>query len=159
MIKNPREIVSQWILTIENQDQIQQNGIDLTLWEISIIRPWENILTKNERKHTERVPVEFDDEWGVILWKGEYDILFAEKINLPNWICSYVVQRSTLNRGWNFTTSGWYDAGFSGPMGWVLHITQGSLKIQKWVRIAQMVFLSAEQWDLYEWVYNWARTV
>lgn len=159
MIKNPREIINQWILIIENEDQIQQNGIDLTLWEISKITPWENILTKDERRHTDREIIDFNEEWCVVLWIGEYDILFAEKINLPNWICSYVVPRSTLNRGWNFTTSGWYDAGFSGPMGWVLHITQWTLKIQKWVRIAQMIFLSAEQWDLYEWVYNWTRTV
>lgn len=152
---NPKKIVSEWVLTIENQDQIQQNGIDLTIWEIFTILPWLNILTKNERKHTCRDPIEFDQDWYTILSPWCYDILFAEKINLPNWICSYVVSRSTLNRWWNFITSWWYDAWFNGPMWWVLHVTQWSLKIQKWVRIAQMIFLSAEEWDLYEWIYNW----
>lgn len=154
MIISPKKIIWEGILQIENEDQIQQNGIDLTLWSISRILPGRNFLTKAIRSHTERGELIFDSNDMIVLTPGKYDVLFAEKINLPNWICSFVVPRSTLNRGWNFTTSGWYDAGFSGPMGWVLHITEWELVLEKWVRLAQMVFMTAEEGELYNGIYN-----
>jgi len=154
-VVNPKYIIENKILEVEDvQEQLQQNWIDLTInriWKINTW--WLNILTKTSREHCTRDELIFS--WDLIQLKPwRYDILFWEKISLPNWISSFVVSRSTLNRWWNFITSWWYDAWFSWPMWWILHVTQSDLLIEKWVRIAQMIFFKSEKWDLYNWIYQ-----
>jgi len=154
MIINPKKIINEWILTnIENsKEQIQQNWVDITLKYIDIIHWFSNILIKKERKHADRSALDFSKN-EIYLKPWIYDILFNEEINIPNWMCANIYTRSTLNRSWNFITSGLYDAGYKWVLWAILHINI-PITLEKGVRLAQIVFSKAEKWDLYDWIYN-----
>lgn len=157
MIISPYKIFNENIISnISNrEEQIQQNGIDLTIKSISKLNnfTWYNILTKNERKHIDRFDMKFNKENTILLQIGIYDILFNEEINIPNEMCATIYTRSTLNRGWNFITAWLYDAWYKGMLGWILHINI-PLLLEKDSRIAQIVFNKAEKGGLYEGIYN-----
>jgi len=152
---NPKAIIEDKILTniSDIEKQSQQNGIDITLKAIDKIWGLMNVLTKTERSHIGRTVVKFDENNRVLLNPWQYDILFNEKINIPNWVCAQIFTRSTLNRWGNFITTWLYDAWYKWVLGWILHINQ-PLLIEKWVRVAQIVFQVAQKWSMYEGIYN-----
>lgn len=155
MIISPKRIVQEGIVTdIENlTEQIQQNGIDLTLRTIEYILSEDAKLTKTERYLPQREPMIPSDEGIIFLTPWIYDITFNEYVKIPNGMCAQIVQRSTLNRTWNFITAGVYDAGFENRIGAILHVEQ-DIWIQIWARLAQIVFFQAEEGDLYNWIYK-----
>lgn len=157
MIIAPKKVTQEWFIKniLNPEEQIQQNGIDLTLGSISKI-DWINTLTKDIRSHADRIPLwDLAKDWDIILTlaPGQYEILYNETFDIPNWYAAFIYSRSTLIRGWNFLASGLYDAGFKWIGGWVLHITQPTT-IQLWVRVGQVVFWNAEEGDLYTGIYN-----
>lgn len=163
MIKNPNRIVNQGILSglLNPKDQIQQNWIDLTIKSIAALGPnleqedeWVgNSLGHAERSHIDRVILEPDQDGWIYLDRGQYEIIYNETFKLPNGLGMDIRTRSTVNRGGNFITSWFYDAGFAGLGGGMLHVFQ-PLRIQLNVRIAQAIFFEAEEWSLYDGVYN-----
>ena len=156
MIISPKRIVQEGIVTdIENPtEQIQQNGIDLTLRTLEIIDHHEIYLWKDWwRKIQSRKTYEPDEDGKIFLLEGVYDITFNEYVKIPNGMCAQIVQRSTLNRTWNFITAGVYDAGFENRVGAILHVTR-PIELQIWARLAQIVFFQAEEGDLYNWIYK-----
>lgn len=158
MIINPQTIVEQNIVTwlINQEEQIQQNWIDLTIDTIFKLREWDqNILTLDERSHCKRdqIDLEWYQDWIMKLDKWTYDVEFNENVNIPNWMCALVIARSTVNRGWNFITTWLYDAGFNNKVWGILHINI-PLVIQKNIRLAQIIFYEAQEWNLYNWIYN-----
>lgn len=156
MIISPKKIVWEKILAnIQDEvDQVQQNWIDLTLNTIEKLWTRANGLLKNSRVHTTREDVDYLPEDNTVkLDVGIYDITFNEEINIPNWMCAMIFTRSTVNRWGNFITSGLYDAGYHGVLGAILHVNVPII-LEKWVKLAQIVFSSAEEGSLYEWVYN-----
>jgi len=161
MIINPNKIIDTKIIICDNpEEQIQQNWVDLTIGKIFKLDPdGVNILTKGYREHCERVELEFDELNQVVLEKWEYDIEYWEKFNLPNWVSASVYSRSTLNRGWNFLTSGYFDAWFNWQWWVMLHVNIWTLILEKWVRIWQMVFAKSEEGEVYDGVYNKNSTI
>jgi len=160
MIISPKKIIQDEVIICNNpEEQIQQNWVDLTIWRISKIIEGQNILTKTRRNHTDRIPLNFNEDDLIELSPWHYDIEYWEIFNIPNWVSASVYTRSTLNRGWNYLTSWYFDAGFSWTWWVCLHVTQWTLVLEKWVRIWQMVFSESEEWDIYNWVYNKKTTV
>ena len=160
MIIKPEVIIEKKVLVniLNVFEQAQQNGIDVCVWSISKIDPnGLNVLTSNERTHADRVDVPFYQIDGMkncsLLRPWEYDILFDEKINIPSWMCANIYTRSTINRGWNFITAGLYDAWYKWILWAILHINVPII-LEKGVRVAQIVFSEAQEWKLYDWVYN-----
>lgn len=157
MIVAPKKVSQEgFIKNITNpEEQIQQNWIDLTLWSISAIY-WTNTLTKQTRSHADRTLLgSLEEDWEMILTlaPGQYEILYNETFDIPNWYAAFIYSRSTVIRWGNFLASGLYDAGFKWIGGGVLHITQPTT-IQLGVRIGQVVFWNAEEGDLYNGIYN-----
>lgn len=100
MIISPKRIVQEGIVAdIENPtEQIQQNGIDLTLRFLETLN-WDPVhLYKNGRKIQERELYIPDENGMIYLLEGTYDITFNEYVKIPNGMCAQIVQRSTLNR-------------------------------------------------------------
>lgn len=155
MIISPKRIVQEEIvLDIDNPvEQIQQNWIDLTLRYVCSLNWEQPILHRKERKIQERTVVIPEDDGTIHLEEWVYDIEFNEYVKIPNGMCAQIVQRSTLNRTWNFITAGVYDAGFENRIGAILHITR-PIELQIWARLAQIVFFEAEEGDLYNGIYK-----
>ena len=156
MIISPKRIVQEGIVKdIDNPtEQIQQNWIDLTLRTIEYMNTTDPlILTKGERKNQSRIVIVPDPEGMILLTPWIYDVTFNEYVIIPNGMCAQIVQRSTLNRMWNFITAGLYDAWFENRVGAILHVNQ-EMTIEIWVRLAQIVFFEAEEGDLYNGIYK-----
>lgn len=163
MIINPSSIIEKSIITnvFNVEEQVQQNGIDITLKTISKLDESDtNTLLLDQRYHCARElvdidgtinDVEFDN--AIILAPGIYDVEFNEQINIPNGMMAQIFTRSTVNRGGNFITAGLYDAGYKGVLGAILHINI-PLAIEKNVRLAQIVFSEAQAGKVYEGIYN-----
>lgn len=156
MIFNPKEIANKG-LVIDMPDtldgfEVQQNGIDLTLASIKVIKG--GLLGRAERKIEEYEDVEIDEEGYVKLDPKEaYSVEFEQDITVPMNACAMIVQRSTLNRIGGFITSGLYDSGFENRVGAVLRTT-APIKIQIGARIAQVIFMEADAASSYEGVYK-----
>lgn len=131
--------------------QIQPNGIDLTIKSISAI-DGPGILSK---ERTIIPPtIELSPGGGrYILSPGCYSIIFNEIINVPKDVVGIIFQRSSLSRMGGYTTSGIYDSGYRGELGCMLHL-EYKIEIEKGVRLAQIVFLEAQSYNLYSGQYG-----
>lgn len=156
MIINPGMVAANKVIgNIESlDDQVQQNGIDLTVKSIEKLSMRANVLKKNFRSHTSRENIEFWEDDCVLLEPGIYDITLNETIDIPKGMAApQIYTRSTVNRGWNFIHSGFWDTGYHGPLG-VMFYVNVPIILEKWVRIGQIVFQSAEEFKEYEGIYN-----
>jgi dUTP pyrophosphatase len=122
--------------------QIQPNGIDLTMKEIALFASPGKIGTENEsRILSDTAPLVFNDLNIVDLLPGCYLVTCNEVVNLPNDIMALARPRSSLLRcGVSIHTAVW-DAGYSGRSQslMVVYNPQG-FKINKDSRFMQLVF-------------------
>lgn len=156
MIINPWIIAWQKVIwNIENlNEQIQQNWIDITVKSIDKLWTRANILTKDNRSHTSRETLEFDDTNRILLEPWIYDIECNETIDIPKGMAApQIYTRSTVNRGWNFIHSWFWDTGYHGPLG-VMFYVNIPIILEKGVRIWQIVFHTAEEFKEYDGIYN-----
>jgi dUTP pyrophosphatase len=125
-------------------DQVQPNGVDLTVEEIHRISGKASFTDSGYDK-PERVEMEpIDGNWR--LYKGTYAVIYGEKIEIPDGYVGQVYPRSRLMRsGLHLTTALW-DQGYEG-------IGEGQLQIPRHIEeveidvglpIAQMVFTKAD---------------
>ena len=127
---------------ISLEEQVQPNGLDLTLREIAMMQTWGKIAKSNaERQLPELSPLVFDGLGYMDLIPGSYVITFNEIVNLPKNVMALGAPRSSLLRcGVNVHMAVW-DAGYSGRSRslMVVHNPMG-FRVQKNARIAQLVF-------------------
>lgn len=83
-----------------------------------------------------------------------YDALSDFYIEVPeNVACSFII-RSTFNRNGLFVTSGLYDSGFKGNLGFAIHNRAGTSLVAPGTRIAQIIFHKSDSIGVYEGGYN-----
>jgi len=128
------------ILDIEQQ--IQPNGMDMTIKEIAMLSSPGRISTANEsRILSSTAPLVFDGMDRIDLLPGCYLVTCNEVVNLPNNIMALARPRSSLLRcGVSLHTAVW-DAGYSGRSQslMVVYNTQG-FRIHRNSRFMQLVF-------------------
>ena len=112
--------------------QVQPNGIDLTVREIAILSSPGRLGTRNEARIISGTsPLVFDGLNGIDLLPGCYLVTCNEIVNIPKDIMALAMPRSSLLRcGVSVHTAVW-DAGYSGrsqslmvvynPLGFRLH--------------------------------------
>jgi dUTP pyrophosphatase len=143
---------------LDNRQQIQPNGIDLTMKEIALFASPGKIGTENEsRILSDTAPLVFDDLNIVDLLPGCYLVTCNEVVNLPNNIMALARPRSSLLRcGVSIHTAVW-DAGYSGRSQSLLVVynPQG-FKIRKNSRFLQLVFfcLNGEVTEGYKGIFQ-----
>jgi len=125
------------------EEQVQPNGIDLTLREIALLQSSGKIGVDNsQRVVSDLAPLVFDGLGFIDLVPGAYIITYNETVHLPNNIMALGRPRSSLLRcGVTIGTAAW-DAGYSGRSQslMVVYNPQG-FRLQKNARIAQLIFL------------------
>ena len=126
------------------QQQVQPNGIDLTLKEVALFSSLGSLGPGNEsRALSSTSPLVFDGLSRVDLLPGCYLVTYNEVVNLPKNIMALATPRSSLLRcGVSIHNAVW-DAGYSGRSQslMVVYNTQG-FRLQRNARIVQMVFFS-----------------
>jgi dUTP pyrophosphatase len=132
---------------INLEEQLQPNGIDLTLRDIALLQSSGRITVQNsQRLLPELAPLVFDGMGFIDLMPGAYIITYNEIIHLPKNIMALARPRSSLLRcGVNVGTAVW-DAGYSGRSQslMVVYNPQG-FRLQKNARIIQLIFFRLGQ--------------
>jgi len=132
---------------INLDEQLQPNGIDLTLREVALPQSPGKIAVKDsQRVVSDLAPLVFNGLDFIDLIPGAYIITYNEIIHLPKNIMALAAPRSSLLRcGVTVNTAVW-DTGYSGRSQslMVVYNPQG-FRIQRNARIVQLVFFQVTQ--------------
>jgi len=132
---------------INLEEQMQPNGIDLTLREVSMLQSSGKIAVEDrQRLVSDTTPLVFDGLDFIDLIPGAYTVTYNEIVHLPRNIMALATPRSSLLRcGVTINTAVW-DAGYSGRSEslMVVYNPQG-FRLQRNARIVQLVFLQLTQ--------------
>jgi len=132
---------------ISLEEQLQPNGVDLTLREVALLQSSGRITVQNsQRLLPELALLAFDGMGFIDLMPGAYIITYNEIVHLPKNIMALARPRSSLLRcGVSVGTAVW-DAGYSGRSQslMVVYNPQG-FRLQRNARIVQLIFLRLGQ--------------
>jgi dUTP pyrophosphatase len=128
---------------INLEEQVQPNGIDLTLREVALLQtPGKIAINNSQRLVSDLAPLVFDGLDSIDLMPGAYIITYNEIVHLPKNVMALATPRSSLLRcGVTVNTAVW-DAGYSGRSQslMVVYNPQG-FRLQRNARIVQIIFL------------------
>jgi len=139
-----RPLITEWQ---DLDEQIQPNGIDLTLREISAFRGAGQIgVSSDDRILPELAPIAFDDDGWATLTPGTYQIVYNEIVDIPVTLMALGRPRSSLPRaGATIHTAVW-DAGYRGRSTSVLAVMNPEgFRVQRNARVMQLVFFGMAQ--------------
>jgi dUTP pyrophosphatase len=128
---------------INLEEQVQPNGIDLTLREVSLFQSSGTIAMSNaQRRVSALAPLIFDGLDFIQLMPSAYLITYNEIVHLPNDIMALAFPRSSLLRcGVTVHTAVW-DAGYHGRAQSLMMVyNPNGIRLQRNARIVQLVFL------------------
>ncbi len=132
---------------IDLEQQLQPNGIDLTLREIALLQSSGRIAAEDsQRRVSDLAPLVFDGLGFIDLVPGAYIITYNEIVHLPQNIMALGRPRSSLLRCGVTVGMAVWDAGYSGRSQSLLVVynPQG-FRLQKNARVAQLIFLRLSQ--------------
>jgi len=135
-----RPLVAEYV---DLEAQLQPNGFDMTLREISrYVGQGQIGANSGDRRLPELVPVEFEADGWITLKPGPYHILYNEVVNLPEALMALGRPRSSLARsGATIHTAVW-DAGYGGRSTSLLSVLNpDGFRIQRDARVMQLVFM------------------
>ena len=128
---------------VDPEEQIQPNGVDLTLREVAMLQsPGKIAVANSQRLVSDLSPLVFDGLGFIDLMPGVYSITYNEIVHMPNDVMALATPRSSLLRcGVTVNTAVW-DAGYSGRSQslMVVYNPQG-FRVQRNARTIQLVFL------------------
>ena len=128
---------------INLEEQVQPNGIDITLREVALLQSSGKIAVKNSQRVVSGLsPLVFDGLSFIDLTPGAYIVTYNEIVHMPKNVMALALPRSSLLRcGVTIHTAAW-DAGYSGRSQslMVVHNPQG-FRLQRNARVVQLIFL------------------
>lgn len=132
---------------VDLESQVQPNGVDLTLREISR-HDGQGAIGQDsaERVLPELQSVPFDEEGWALLESGTYHILYNEVVDLPDTLMAFGRPRSSLNRcGVTIHTAVW-DAGYTGRSTSMMVVSNpAGFRVQRNSRVMQLVFVGMSE--------------
>jgi deoxycytidine triphosphate deaminase len=163
MFINPKQAIAEgWITGLKDEAmQVQPNAIDFTLDHLFDISDNAFFLSEQEKQMrggAKQSTVTYNDTEVFKLFPHEsYDGLSSIHVKLPEGVAAELIIRSTLNRNGMFLTSGLYDSGFEGHIGFVIHNrSSGPAYLEKGVRVGQIKFIASDSAGVYAGGYNHA---
>ena len=128
---------------INLEEQVQPNGIDLTLRDIAMLQSAGRIaVSDRQRLLSDLAPLVFDGLGFIELVPGVYIVTYNEIVHLPRDVMALARPRSSLLRcGVTVDTAVW-DAGYSGRSQSLMVVYNPlGFRLQRNARIVQLVFL------------------
>ena len=144
LLQQKPPLIEDWV---DLEQQIQPNGIDLTLREVALLQsPGKIAVMDSQRQVSDLAPLVFDGLGFIDLMPGAYVITYNEIVHLPRNIMALATPRSSLLRcGVTVNTAVW-DAGYSGRSQSLLIVyNPHGFRLQRNARIVQLVFLRLTQ--------------
>lgn len=139
-----RPLLSEYV---ELEEQIQPNGVDMTLRVVSRYVGGGAIGTSSaDRVLPDLEVLAFDDDGWLTLEPGSYHILYNEVVDIPESLMAFGRPRSSLNRcGVTIHTAIW-DAGYKGRSTSMLVVNNpDGFRVQRDSRVMQLVFLGMSE--------------
>lgn len=139
-----RPLITEW----QDLDaQIQPNGIDLTLREVSAYRgPSQIGVSSADRVLPDLEPIAFDADGWVTLAPGIYQIVYNEIVDIPVTLMALGRPRSSLGRGGVTIHTAVWDAGYNGRSTSLLSVLNpDGFRVQRNARVMQLVFFGMAQ--------------
>ncbi len=127
---------------INLKEQLQPNGVDLTLRQVALFQSSGKIATSNsQRQVSDLAPLVFNGLDFIYLAPGIYSITYNEIVHLPQDIMALAMPRSSLLRcGVTVNTAVW-DAGYSGrSQSLIVVYNPQGFRLQRNARIVQLIF-------------------
>ncbi len=144
LLQQEPPLIEGWI---NLEEQVQPNGVDLTLREVALLQSSGRIaVADSQRSVSDLAPLVFDGLGFIDLMPGVYIITYNEIVHLPNNVMALGRPRSSLLRcGVTVDTAVW-DAGYSGRSQslMVVYNSQG-FRLQRNARVLQLVFFKLTQ--------------
>jgi len=139
-----RPLITEWQ---DLEAQLQPNGIDLTLREVSAYRGAGQIgVSSEDRILPELEPLAFDAEGWVTLQPGIYQIMYNEIVDIPVTLMALGRPRSSLGRGGVTIHTAVWDAGYRGRSTSMLAVVNPEgFRLQRNARVMQLVFFGMAQ--------------
>ncbi|HEU0165002.1 MAG TPA: deoxyuridine 5'-triphosphate nucleotidohydrolase [Thermomicrobiales bacterium] len=139
-----RPLLTEWQ---DIDQQIQPNGVDLTLREISAYRGRGQIgVSSEDRILPELEPLEFDADGWVTLAPGIYQIVYNEIVDIPVTLMALGRPRSSLPRGGATIHTAVWDAGYRGRSTSMLSVLNpDGFRLQRNARVMQLVFFGMSE--------------
>jgi dUTP pyrophosphatase len=128
---------------IDLEEQVQPNGVDLTLRDIALIQSSGQIAASNDQRQlSDLSPLVFDGLGYIDLVPGAYIITYNEVVHLPENIMALGRPRSSLLRcGVTVGTAVW-DAGYEGRSQSLLVVyNPRGFRLQRNARVMQLIFM------------------
>lgn len=144
LIEGPQNLLSDYI---NLDEQLQPNGIDLTLGSIARpITPGRIGIDNSQRILSELQEMAFDESGYLSLPQGVYIARLNETVALPESLMAIAKPRSSLLRNGVAVNNAVWDAGYIGKsqVQIVVHHSEGFL-VAKDARIIQMVFMTLDE--------------
>jgi len=162
MFINPKiAIEEKWITGEFSDKSVQPNAIDFTLDKLFTINHEEAFIISEDSKSMrggEEIEAHYDEEnfyeWWPIDIGVSYDGMSDLYVKLPEGVACTLIIRSTFNRNGIFLTSGLYDSGFEGHIGFAIHNMSGPASIAKGTRIGQIMFVQSDSAGMYAGGWN-----
>jgi dUTP pyrophosphatase len=143
---------------VDIQQQVQPNGIDLTLKEIALLSSSGSLgLSNKSRALSSTSPLVFDGLGRIDLLPGCYLVTYNEVVNIPRNIIALATPRSSLLRCGVSIHSAVWDAGYSGRSQSLMVVyNPRGFRTYRNARIIQMVFflLSREVAQGYQGIFQ-----
>ena len=174
MLHNPNDLINKNL--ISGTLSVQPNAIDFTLDELYLIEPSLTYISNNKTlvQHRTRnkvslvTPESLRDShaFGNVTeepnlasgWflapNSSYDGTSNVYVEVPEGMAAFLVVRSTLNRNAIVLTSGLYDSGFKGHIGFTIHTKAGNTFIEKGTYVGQIMFMASDSAGTYSGGYN-----
>jgi dUTP pyrophosphatase len=127
--------------------QIQMNGVDFTLREVSVFRDEPGAIDfDNSRRYTpDTEPVAPNESGWWHLEPGPYWVVYNEIVNIPADAFALGRTRSSVLRGGASVKTALWDSGYSGRSGSLLVVhNPGGIKLERDARIIQLVFFGLD---------------
>ena len=147
---------------IDLETQLTPNGFDLTAAEIYNFDNAGAVDFSNKERvmceFTKIEPVKNDEQDKFGWWQlkqGAYKVKTNEVVNMPNNLIATASTRTTLLRMGAHTAHGIWDAGFRGKSEFLLIVENPlGILIKQNARVAQLMFLPAQETESYEGIYK-----
>ena len=139
-----------------NQEQVQPNGVDLTLSAIEepidAGRIGRDGKTVGNRQEITPSAVS-DDEETYYLAPGAYVVRYGETVRIPDGHVGFIYPRSSLLRNGCMLHTAVWDAGYEGQ-GAGLLVVHHDVELERYARIGQIVFARGTHEDTYDGSYQ-----
>lgn len=154
MIVNPKRIIEEKLVFPVEEEQIQPNGIDLTLGEVYAVLGSGTIHKGSVDRPPRERQLPNQEGYFRLIKDQMYDVVCNEGCKIPDGMVAKIEPRSSLVRSGALIQSGLYDSGYEcDKIGFFL-FAHKNVTLEQNARVVQIIFYEADSYEEYSGQYQ-----